>query len=160
MRRAPIYIFRPLLNADQVLRWAARQGFTSALPAADMHVTVAFSRAALDWDAITPDRDALVVHLPATGAQVTQMSSATALRFSSPALAKRWRELRAAGASWDHPTFQPHVTITYRPPASMSGTLAFPGALCFGPERFQELRPEWACDIREEPIELLAAAAS
>jgi hypothetical protein len=160
MRRAPIYIFRPLLNAYQVLQWAARQGFTSALPAADMHVTVAFSRAALDWDAITPDRAALVVHLPATGAQVTQMGSATALRFSSPALATRWRELRAAGASWDHPTYQPHVSLTYRPPPGMSGALAFPGDLHFGPERFQELRPEWACDIREAPLQLLASAAS
>lgn len=63
--------------------------------------------------------------------------NAAVLRFTSARLAARWREFRAAGASWDHEGYQPHVTITYHPPVKLLGaTEPFHGVLRFGPERF------------------------
>lgn len=45
----PLYVCRPVVNADQIIAWAKAQGFETALPAEDMHVTICFSKQPVDW---------------------------------------------------------------------------------------------------------------
>ena len=45
----PLYVYRPLLNASELIDWARSQGFTSTLPAEDLHVTQAYSRRPVNW---------------------------------------------------------------------------------------------------------------
>lgn len=152
-----LYVSRPLLNGEAVRAWARSAGFTTALPASDMHVTIAFSREAVEWADIPPDTSPLDVMLDADGDQrVKQLGQATVLRFTSSDLATRWRRFRAAGASWDHPSYQPHITITYQPPKPWptppERMQPYHGPLRFGHERFKEVNTEWADKIKETPL--------
>src|SRR5690606_28146793 len=45
----PLYVHRKVKNAAEIIAWAKSQGFATTLPAEDMHVTIAFSRAPVDW---------------------------------------------------------------------------------------------------------------
>lgn len=153
-----LYVSRPLLNGDAVRAWAASQGIASALPAGDMHVTIAFSRELVDWSALTPDQHQLAVvagdrfvhQFPAQALP----NGALVLRFSSEALARRWQQLRGAGASWDFPVYEPHITITYSVPAAdVADIEPYTGPLVFGPEEFAEVNEEWAGEVVEESLE-------
>jgi hypothetical protein len=153
----PLYVSRPLLNAEAVREWARSAGFTSALAADEMHVTVAFSRKPVDWQAIPPDTRPLTIELTHDGDQrVKTLGSATVLRFTAPALEKRWRAFRAAGASWDFPSYQPHVTITYKPPGRWptppDRMQPYHGPLRFGPERYAALDEDWKGGVQESPL--------
>jgi hypothetical protein len=44
----PLYVQRKLLNASDLIAWAKANGFKSTLAAGDMHVTVLYSRTAVD----------------------------------------------------------------------------------------------------------------
>lgn len=51
----PLYVRRPVLNASDIIVWAAGEGFTSTLPADDLHVTIAYSKAPVNWLAVGDD---------------------------------------------------------------------------------------------------------
>lgn len=155
--RRSLYVSRPLINGQALRAWARAAGFTQALPPEDMHVTIAFSRQAMDWSAVPPDTRPVAIELGHDGPQrVKQLGKAIVLRFEAPALAARWRAFRAAGASWDHADYQPHVTITYRaparPPTRIEDIEPYHGPLRFGPERFQPVNEDWSGQVRETPL--------
>lgn len=50
-KNAPLYVYRPVVNADVIIAWAKAQGFTTTLPASDMHVTICYSKEPVDWQA-------------------------------------------------------------------------------------------------------------
>ena len=159
MAARTLYVSRPLLNGAEVRRWARAAGFASTLPADDMHVTIAFSRAPVDWARLEPDRAPLTIALAAKGPQrIKRLGKAVVLRFTAPALTARWRAFRQAGASWDYPEYQPHVTLTYQPPEALrvERITPFAGTLRFGPERFKEVNTDWADKVREAPLTLRA----
>jgi HK97 family phage portal protein len=151
-----LYVSRQLLNAEDLIAWAKTQGFAATLTAADMHVTVAFSRASVDWSA-TPARSD-TVRIPPTADRAGERSverlgdkGAVVLRFESAELTDRWQEFRDAGASWDWPGYKPHVTLTYQAPADLDvATLApYQGELRFGPERFATVDENWTDRVTE-----------
>jgi len=142
-----LYVSRKLLNADEFLSWATAQGFTSTLAKDDFHVTIAYSRAAIDWMLVGeewpgPDENGEML-VAAGGPRAVEpigKEGAVALKFASWALTRRNHEIREAGASWDWPEYQPHVTITYDAAGvDLSKVEPFRGALRFGPEIFEEL---------------------
>ena len=49
MNPKPLYVYRRVLNAGDIASWARDQGFSGVLSAGDMHVTVTYSRAPVDW---------------------------------------------------------------------------------------------------------------
>jgi N12 class adenine-specific DNA methylase len=112
---APLYASRPLMpaSAEAIRAWAASQGFKSTLPAADMHVTVAYSREPVDGAAVPDDAGNLVVPTGKRTVEPLGDKGAVVLKFASPALQARWKQYRDAGASWDYESYNPHVTITY-----------------------------------------------
>ncbi|MBZ0268053.1 hypothetical protein K8I85_07850, partial [bacterium] len=82
----------------------------------------------------------------------TTPNGALVLRFASYDLERRHRELRAAGASWDFPEYQPHVTITYSVPEADAGAIEpYRGPMVFGPEEFAGIDEGWADEIEEVP---------
>ncbi len=152
-----LYVKRRLLNGDAVRAWAAEQGIASALPADDMHVTVAFSKEPVDWSELTPQQGAIAV-ISSAGRAVHQFparntpNGAFVLKFTSPELTVRWQEFLDAGASWDFPEYQPHITITYTlAEADLAAIEPYHGPLVFGPEEFAEVNEGWAGEITEEP---------
>lgn len=150
-----LYVSRPLLNGEALRAWARSVGFVSTLPASDMHVTIAFSKRALDWSTVPPKHGGLAVEVGQTG-HVKRLGKAIVLRFDSTVLRARWQQFRDAGAAWDHPEYQPHVTISYTdrddwptPPERMQ---PYDSVLRFGAEKYAEIREDWAKRIEEEPL--------
>lgn len=146
-----LYVCRKLVNDTEFLAWAKKQGFKETLAASDLHVTVAYSRARVDWMAVDQawsfdDEADLIV--PAGGPRVVEAigdKGAIALKFKSAALQWRHEAIREAGATWDHAEYQPHVTITWNGEGvDLAKIEPFRGQLHFGPEIFSELDDERA----------------
>jgi hypothetical protein len=109
----PLYVNRPVANAADIIAWAASQGFKITLPADDMHVTVAFSREPVVWDAAGEGSAIERVEGGARTVEKLGDEGGVVLRFEAKALTERWQAYRDAGASWDFPGYKPHITITY-----------------------------------------------
>lgn len=143
-----LYVSRKLINGAELVRWARSQGFVSAKAPEKLHVTIAYSRARLDWMKIDEcwgidGRNELVI--PAGGARVVELvgkdHELVALKFRSAALAYRNEVIREAGASWDWPNYQPHITFALASDGvDLKGVTAFNGELRFGPEIFEEIQ--------------------
>lgn len=144
-RPRTLYVSRKLLNGREFLEWAAKQGFKSTLDADDLHVTIAYSRAPVDWIACGQawGTENGGLRIPPGGPRVVEPigpKGAVALKFASTDLSWRHMAIREAGASWDWPDYEPHVTITYEPGAvDIAKVEPFRGELRFGPEVFQEI---------------------
>lgn len=151
----PLYVSRALLNASELLDWARQQGFAKTLPAGELHVTVAYSRRPVNWFAMGQfgSNTGEVIVGPGGPRLVERMGAdgAVALLFQSFDLQWRHREMRDAGASWDHPSYLPHVTLTYDAgDLDLAAVAAYQGRLVFGPERFEPIVAEWHEGITED----------
>lgn len=144
----PLYVSRKLLNADEFGAWARSQGFEVA---DDLHVTVVYSPAPVDWMKADSDwgddGDGSLTIAPG-GPRVVEMfgplGDVPVLLFSSSRLGWRHeaiREMTGAGHSWAD--YVPHVTIAASVPAGfdLSTVEPYRGALKFGPEIFEEAKP-------------------
>jgi phage-related protein (TIGR01555 family) len=146
----PLYVSRKLVNVAEVNAWAKSQG----LPALkDAHVTVTRSRTPVDWmtmgDNWSSDMNGNFTIEPG-GARIVEPlgdKGAVVLLFNSSALAYRHESMRDKGASWDYPTYQPHVTLTYEGAGlDLSKVEPYRGKLVFGPEVFEDFVDNWRPD--------------
>jgi phage-related protein (TIGR01555 family) len=152
-----LYVSRKLLNAAEIIRWAKGQGIESTLPAEDMHVTVAFSRVAVDWMEIGRDwsgdekgRYTVAPGGPRLLDRLGEGGEAVVLLFDDDHLKWRHQRMIEVGASWDWPNYQPHVTITYQGAAlDLEKLEPYQGPLVFGPEIFAEVDEGWKDKIEE-----------
>jgi hypothetical protein len=138
-----LYVNRSLVNTSQVNDWALKQGFKTTLD--ELHTTIAYSKKALDWNTIPKSTPTLIVR-PAVNRTVTTLGDqgAIVLKFESPQLHARWSELLALGATWDYPTYQAHVTISYPSKGiDLNKIVPYVGPLEFGEEIWKELDPNW-----------------
>lgn len=152
----PLYVYRSLLNAGELLDWARSQGFTSTMPADELHVTIAYSKRPVNWFAMGQFSSSTgeVIVAPGGPRMVDRLGdgSAVALLFQSPDLQWRHREMRDAGASWDHPSYLPHVTLTYEAgDIDLSRVKPYQGRLLFGPEQFEAIQEDWHELVDEAP---------
>ena len=152
-----LYVQRRLLNAAEVIKWAKAQDFDTTLPAADMHVTVLFSRQAVDWmkmGAAWDQQNNGELVVPPGGARLVEPlgdKGAVVLLFNSSSLSWRHEDMVRNGASHDFDDYQPHVTITYSKPDGLELATVEPyrGELRFGPEVFEEINDDWAANVEE-----------
>lgn len=146
-----LFASRHLLNVDDVREWAKDQGFTSILGGDDMHVTIAFSKEVFSWRNLEP----LSKNLRIKGGErsIEQFGDATVLCFTSKRLHERWEQFSDAGASYDFPTYRPHVTITYNgEDLDLKSMQPFSGDLIFGPETLKPIDDDWADNVEEEDL--------
>lgn len=152
-----LYVQRKLLNAAEFIAWAKAQGFETTTPADDLHVTIAFSRRPVDWMKVgetwSNDKDGTLNVAPGGARLVEPLGDkgAVALLFNSSELAWRHEAIkRDADASWDFPSYQPHVTITYGGgDLDLSKVEPYRGKLVFGPELFSEVDEDWSKKLNE-----------
>lgn len=153
----PLYVHRKLLNAAELIKWAKAQGFKTTLPASDMHVTLLYSKSAVDWMKMggeswgSDGKGEFIV--PPGGARLVEPlgdQGAIVLLFNSSSLAWRHEEMVRNGASHDFDEYQPHVTISYEAgDVDLSKIEPFRGELRFGPEMFEPLDEDWKTKIEE-----------
>lgn len=155
----PLYVSRQLLNASELADWAAQQGFANTLPLDEMHVTVMYSKRPVNWFAMSDGFASDEVVVSPGGPRMVEAlgnEGAVALVFQSPDLQWRHRSMREAGASWDYPSYLPHVTISYDAAGlDLAKVQAYQGRLVFGPERFETIASNW-----HESVDEVAASAS
>ncbi|WP_338811194.1 phage prohead protein (plasmid) [Agrobacterium leguminum] len=112
-------------------------GFLEPLPARDFHVTVALSRISIQQE--LPERDAndLIVRA-GQRRRVVCFGGVFALAFGCAALNRRHAEFLRVGASWDHPSYQPHISFAIDDGRDLSGLTPYRGRLHFGAKSYRE----------------------
>ena len=146
-----LYVSRPLLNTDDIRTWAGSQGFASTVD--DMHVTIAFSKQPVEWHKFTPQGNRLTIHGGERRVEALGDKGAVVLLFAAGRLKERWQEFCDGGASWDFPSYQSHVTVTYKGQnLDLSQMTAYDGDLVFGPEKFAPVVEDWDDKIIERPV--------
>lgn len=136
-----LYVRRDVINAAEILEWAKRQGFKTTLPADDLHVTITYSRTPVDWMEMGSTWED-EVKIPRGGARLMEkFGEARVLLFNSNMLRWRHDEMVDKGASWDHPEYQPHITISYDPASpDLAGVEPYQGEIVLGPEIFDKVK--------------------
>lgn len=145
-----LYVRRDVLNAADIIAWAKGQGFETTLPADDLHVTIAFSRQPVDWFAVGESWSPKLEIGAGGPRQMERFGDATVLLFTASDLRWRHRDIIEAGASWDHPEYQPHITISYGDKRPLTEIEPYQGEIVLGPEIFEELNEDWAAGIKED----------
>lgn len=142
----PLYVQRKVVNTAELLAWAMGQGFEATVPADELHVTIAYSKQAVDWMTVGTawnDGPDGWMTVPPGGARLVEPlgdEGAVVLLFNSSELAWRHMAIREAGASWDFDGYQPHITITYEPGAvDLAKVELYRGRIELGPEIFEPL---------------------
>lgn len=152
-----LYVSRRLLNAPDVIAWAKAQGFDTTMGDGDLHVTVAYSKTPIDWMKVgrdwSEDQDGQVRVAPGGPRVVERLGAegkATVLTFSSESLGWRHQRIVEAGGSWDWPSYQPHVTVSWdADKVDLAKVTPYAGPLVFGPEIFQEIVEDWRTTVKE-----------
>ena len=138
---------RKVINGAEIIAWAKSQGFEFTVPAADLHVTVAYSRNPVDWmkvgESWSGDGKGQLKIAPGGARLIDKFGEgAVVLLFNSSELAWRHVSIVEAGASWDWPDYQPHITFTYEPgTVDIDKVEPYRGVIELGPEIFEELDP-------------------
>lgn len=151
----PLYVKRELLNAADLVAWAKANGFDTTLAAEDMHVTILYSRNAVDpmkmgetWT--SEENGGLTIKPGGPRALERFNEGAVVLQFASYALESRHREMIEAGGSHDWPEFLPHITLSYQAgDIDLAALVPYSGELRFGPEIFEPLDLDWKSKIEE-----------
>lgn len=146
-----LYVSRKVVNAADLIAWAKEQGFKTTLPADDLHVTIAYSRTPVDWMKVG-ESWASELKVAAGGPRLMErFGEARVLLFKAAELDWRHENIKAAGASWDHPEYQSHITISYdRDSPDLDSIDPYQGEIILGPELFAEVKEDWQAGISEE----------
>lgn len=144
-RPRTLYVRRDVLNKAEIYAWAKKQGLAEL--ESDLHVTIAFSRAPVDWMQMEPDYYGSAgdgegtMMISAGGARLMDRfgEGALVLLFNSSALSWRHEMFKQRGASWDYPDYQPHITITYSREVDPEEIDPYKGKIELGPEIFEEV---------------------
>lgn len=152
----PLYVQRKLLNASGLIAWAKKNGITSTLTPDDMHVTVLYSRTAVDpmkmGEGWSGDEKGNLTIKPGGPRAIERLGpDAVVLLFASSDLTWRHQSMIENGASHDYDEYQPHVTISYEVPSDfdLAALKPFTGELRFGPELFENLDLDWKSKVTE-----------
>ncbi|UVD36563.1 hypothetical protein RCXUPER_145 [Rhodobacter phage RcXuper] len=147
--RKPIYVYRPLLNAAALSRYAEAIGLKNVVLPVDMHVTVAYSREPVDWNVDAFRRDQSTILATGGERRISKFGDSVVLEFQSKEISQRWAAMIMAGASWDYPEYRPHVTIAVDPSARVDNIIPPTIDLRFGPERREELDNDWEARTKQ-----------
>lgn len=156
----PLYVRRDLVNGDELLAWARGVGFTDLVDAADLHATIIYSKAPVDWmkagEDWTAHGDDGKHTVPAGGPRMVETfnDKAVVLQFASSHLSWRHESIRReTGASHGFDEYSPHVTFFYGDPdpdvLAAAKAQPFTGKLEFGPEIFEKIDEDWRASRSE-----------
>lgn len=140
-----LYVARPVLNGEQILEWARSQGLQPTIAPEELHVTIVYSEAAVDWSKLSAQTNEIRL----TGGR-RQMAlfgpeeDVVVLRISSNVLSDRHEEFLDAGAVSTFPTYRPHITLSYGADVDISTIKPYRGPIDLGPEAFEEIAAEVA----------------
>lgn len=164
--QASLYVSRPLTqaSAQRLHDWAVAAGIPNVVPPELMHATQVHSTA--EVSGLEPNLTMIDI---GDGRWLSQLGKGNALVmfFQSPEMQARFKEATAAGASWDFPSFMPHITISYDTgdiDAHQYGMEAPPDVpLQLGPEEFKASNDNWVSEnalAKADSFELVMKVSS
>jgi len=138
----PLYICRYVVNSDEILSWAETQGLMNLYAPEDLHVTVAYSKTPVDWDMMGSAPDSVTI--PSGGYRALDYfgpsNTSLVLKFASASLTNRWHTLLENGASFEHESYSPHITLSNSSPnIDLTQIVPFKGKIILGEEVFSTL---------------------
>ena len=151
MKPEPLYVMRPLLNANFVKKhFATLRSMSGFTPVEDLHVTLCYSKTPVDWLKVSEDwgqdENGRVQVKPGGARKIEQWGNAVVLSFSNSMLQWRHQQIKdACGISHDFPTYQPHVTLGHVADGvklNVDDVPMFNEALVLGPETFEAIDAE------------------
>jgi hypothetical protein len=152
-----LYVRRQLLNPRPFIQWAKSNGFATTIPADDLHVTVCYSKRPMDWMAVPNDfMGDEKGHITVRGGprlldRFGDQGQVAVLLFNDYGLKWRHEAFMDAGASFDHPEYQPHISISWDAAGvDIDKIEPYQGDLVFGPEIFEEINPDWQAGLVEK----------
>lgn len=105
-----VYVDRKVQNNAEIHDWAKLEGF-NPVEAKDMHTTIVYSKNNVKID---PETHKVVIPKEQiTGIKKLGDEGAIVMTLKSDDLVKRWEQTQKDGATWDHDSYQPHITISY-----------------------------------------------
>jgi hypothetical protein len=137
-----LYVSRPVVNVAEIKAWAKAQGLPPVHD--DLHVTLIYSRAPLDWikagnASEWGEKDGKLTIPPGGPRAVEPLGDQTAvILFASSELCWRHKSIVEAGAAHDYDDFQPHISLTAEP-VELSNVEPYRGRIVLGPEIFEEI---------------------
>jgi cation transport regulator ChaB len=156
----PIYLKREVLNAERIHEWAAEQGFTTALPVDDMHVTVVYSKDPFSVELTeiaesigsrTASWDNVVVRGGHRSVErLGDEGEAVVLRIECPELSAENAMYRSMGASSSWPDYKAHITISWNASdLDVQSIEPFMGNIVLGALKASVLDEDWQDDLEE-----------
>lgn len=147
-----LYVSRKVLNAAEILKHYDDQGIEFLVNAGDMHVTVTYSRTPVDWMRMGESWSGELV-VSAGGARLMEVfgpnKDTAVLSFASSELVWRHDAMIEAGASWDWPEYQPHISVSYEFDGDIKAIEPWRGEIRLGPEIFEEINEDWKSKVSE-----------
>lgn len=145
-KRSGLFVYRPVLNADEWEAWATKFGIPDPVAAADMHVTLIYS----DVDVKVKPESRVVVLETSRGAfcmfgAEEDVLVVTVGQYDCWTLHDRFYFLTSNGAVTKWPIYRPHMTISYAAPGfeiSDEALQAAPEYIVLGGEKFGDLKAE------------------
>ena len=150
-----LYIKRNVLNGKEIVAWAKKAGFKTTLKASDLHVTLAYSEAPVDWFEVGAAwEDEIIVK---GGPRMLQRfdGGAVVIEFAYRSLNWRHEQIVEAGASWKWDEYRPHITISFNAgDVDVENLPAYEGDIKLGPEIFRQIDPNWKANVVEDTATL------
>jgi hypothetical protein len=138
-----LYVKRKVLNAAAILKWAKAQGLPELMPGSELHVTIVYSKAEVDWFKIGESWSGELKIAAGGPRLVERFGNYVAILFASTELQWRHRQAVEAGASHDYDEYQPHVSIAWsESPIDLTDVEPYQGEIVLGPEIFEEVKDD------------------
>jgi phage-related protein (TIGR01555 family) len=138
-----LYVRRDVINRTDIVKWAEGQGFSDIVP--DLHVTIAYSKTPVDWFEMGESWSPRLEIGPGGPRQMEAFGDDgkyKVLLITASELMWRHRAMVEAGATWDWPDYQPHISIQVGGDVDLSKVEPYRGKIVLGPEIFEELRED------------------
>lgn len=145
----PAWLHRPLLNWQDVYRFALEAGVKKMMPPEQLHMTLATVRDPVDWSLVELQTNELVIPEGFKSVQILGWT-VKALTFGHPDIKARHEEIKAIYPQMDHPLLRPHVSLFRGGKLPQQGYL---GKLIFGPEILEEFSEEKGRNIKHVKID-------
>lgn len=135
-----LYAHRNVIGPDDFFNWVNSR-INTEIPKEKFHVTVAYSKAKVDWNKIPYKTDTLVIN-PDPNRTITKFDTTLVLLLNSSDLQNRWQEFMNNGASYDFDEYRPHISLTYQD-NGIEITDVYSGPLYLGSEQYETVNEEW-----------------
>jgi len=142
--KSPFWIYRPLLNPEDVYAWLVTQKVKKAVPADQLHLTLATVREPTEWQHIKLEAGTIEIPYGEMPIQIFGWSM-KAIAFQNEQISNRIKALARQFPRMDHArAVRPHLS-THK--GGILPKEPYVGRLVFGPEEIRQFNEKSARDI-------------